>query len=145
MSNKYTSHNYSFFSAIVHETIFNDSKVILNRLESIFYECQTEEHIPEELRNLLIKHKKLNNEQAAKEINIYLYEKYDQKDWLVFVYKGVGGFDNHKLVGKFHFTIFYLFSYLIHHLLSMQNSISMIELVDGKFVMYPLMHIWNRK
>ena len=134
----------SFFSAIFHETIFNDTKVVWNRLEEIFYECQKEDQIPDELGNLLSKYKKLNNEETAKEINKYLYEKYDQKDWLVLVYNGVSGFDNHKLVGKFHFSILFLVSHLIHCLLSMQNSISLIDVVDGKFVMYPLMHYRNR-
>ena len=92
----------SFFSAIFHETIFNDTKVVWNRLEEIFYECQKEDQIPDELGNLLSKYKKLNNEETAKEINKYLYEKYDQKDWLVLVYNGVSGFDYHKLFGKFH-------------------------------------------
>ena len=93
---------FSFFSAIFHETIFNDTKVVWNRLEEIFYECQKEDQIPDELGNLLSKYKKLNNEETAKEINKYLYEKYDQKDWLVLVYNGVSGFDYHKLFGKFH-------------------------------------------
>ena len=134
----------SFFSAIFHETIFNDTKVVWNRLEEIFYECQKEDQIPDELGNLLSKYKKLNNEETAKEINKYLYEKYDQKDWLVLVYNGVSGFDNHKLVGKFHFSILFLVSHLIHCLLSMQKSISLIDVFDEKFVMYPLMHYRNR-
>ena len=101
---------FSFFSKRFHQTLDYEGKIIQNRLEEIFYECQREEHIPEELRNLLIKYKNLNNEQAAKEINNYLYEKYDQKDWLVLVYNAVSGFNNHKLLGKFHFTIIYLFN-----------------------------------
>ena len=101
---------FYFSSASFQQTIINDSKVILDRLEAIFYECQKEEQIPDELRNLLTKHKNLDNKQAAKEINNYLYEKYDQKDWLVLVYNAVSGFNNHKLLGKFHFTIIYLFN-----------------------------------
>ena len=91
---------FSFFSAIFHETIFNDTKVVRNRLEEIFHECQKEDRIPDELRNLLSKHKNLNNAETAKKINNYLYEKYDRKDWLTLVYNGVSGFNNHILNGK---------------------------------------------
>ena len=102
MHSRKNSNFFYFSSASFQQTIINDSKVILDRLEAIFYECQKEEQIPDELRNLLTKHKNLDNKQAAKEINNYLYEKYDQKDWLVLVYNGVSGFDYHKLFGKFH-------------------------------------------
>ena len=115
---------FYFSSASFQQTIINDSKVILDRLEAIFYECQKEEQIPDELRNLLTKHKNLDNKQAAKEINNYLYEKYDQKDWLVLVYNGVSGFNNHKLLGNFHFTMIYLFTELIHYPLSKCKKLS---------------------
>ena len=115
---------FSFFSAILHQTIFNDTRVVWNRLEAIFYECQKEDQIPDELRNLLTKHNKLDNRKTAKEINNYLYEKYDQKDWLVLVYNGFSGFNNHKILGNFHFTMIYLFTELIHYLLSKCKKLS---------------------
>ena len=124
MHSRKNSNFFYFSSASFQQTIINDSKVILDRLEAIFYECQKEEQIPDELRNLLTKHKNLDNKQAAKEINNYLYEKYDQKDWLVLVYNGVSGFNNHKLLGNFHFTMIYLFTELIHYLLSKCKKLS---------------------
>ena len=124
MHSRKNSNFFYFSSASFQQTIINDSKVILDRLEAIFYECQKEEQIPDELRNLLTKHKNLDNKQAAKEINNYLYEKYDQKDWLVLVYNGVSGFNNHKLLGNFHFTMIYLFTELIHYPLSKCKKLS---------------------
>jgi hypothetical protein len=95
----FVSSLYFFFSKSFRLTIFEGEQKFLSRLNSIFIECQSEERIPGELRHLLTENKGQSHQDAANEIQKYLFDKYDQKNWLVLVYDAVIGFDRHTLSG----------------------------------------------
>ena len=67
--------------------------------------CRSESKVVDEMRRIMRDNSNLNNEQMSEKIYNFLTDKYSDRNWLVFVYDAIGGFDKHCMSHKFH-TVF---------------------------------------